>query len=96
MLNAGLGLFATQRINESTAICPYLGPIVSRQAFDLEPSVYGLETVPGEVINPTRLWDCFARFANHLQLSDPSAINNCYFLSEECSIHFKEEERTSG
>ena len=80
--DAGLGLFATQRINESTLICPYLGPVVSRQQFDLAPSDYGLEAVVGEIINPTRSWDCFARFANDLHLSEPLAVNNCYFLSE--------------
>ena len=86
--DAGLGLFATQRIYESTPICPYLGPIVSSEEFDHEPSAYGLEAVNGEIINPIHPWDCFARFANNLRLRDPAAtggtcgINNCYFLSE--------------
>jgi len=79
----GLGLFATQRIRENIPICPYLGPVMSRMEFDKDPSVYGLRLYGGDIINPIRTWDCFARFANDCSFSHASTmVNNCFFLSE--------------
>jgi hypothetical protein len=40
---AGLGLFATLRVREGTAICPSVGPIVTLERFLESPSAYGLQ-----------------------------------------------------
>jgi len=75
--------------------------VISREEFDQDPSMYGLERDDGKIINPIRTWDCFPRFANDMTYSDPFGDNNCYLyyqreILERCFVNSEEVVRRYG
>ena len=92
---AGLGLFTTRDRAAHTIVDEYLGQTVMKDAFDKQPSAFGMAVSQGRVINSTRSNDCFARFANDARGSP--ADNNCWLVSDrQFGLHWARPRYTNG